>query len=44
MTPPAEWEHMVAGVLRLLAQRAIREEQAESWLWLLVEFAEVTYA
>lgn len=42
--PPTEWDQMVSDVLRLLAERRIRDEQAESWLWLLVEFAEATYA
>ena len=37
------WEDMVALVLLMLSEHAITPEQAESWLWSLVEFAEATY-
>lgn len=50
MTLPAEWnqtsmcwDEMVALVVLMLSQRSISAEQAESWLWSLVEFAETTY-
>lgn len=36
------WDQMAALVLVLLSDRSITPEQAESWLWALVEFAEAT--
>ena len=43
MSPTPEWEWMVSRVLALLALRRITPARAESWLWALIEFAEVTY-
>ena len=36
------WDQMAALVLVLLSDRSITAEQAESWLWALLEFAETT--
>ena len=34
------WEEVVREALWLLAHRRISPEQAESWIWTLMEFAE----
>jgi len=34
------WEEVARTVLGLLAVRQITPEQAESWLWMLLEYAE----
>jgi hypothetical protein len=38
------WELVARDVLAMLAVRAITPDQAASWLWSLVEFAEATDA
>jgi hypothetical protein len=38
----AAWEQMVSDVLGMLGRRQVTPEQAESWLWCLVEFAEAS--
>ena len=35
-----DWDLVVNSVLTLLARRDISPEQAESWLWMLVEIEE----
>ena len=34
------WEQVMQAILELLAERVISPEQAESWLWSIVEYAE----
>lgn len=34
------WEQVARTVLELLAHRQITPERAESWLWMLLEYAE----
>lgn len=36
------WEEVVSAIIALLIERQITPEEAESWLWSLIEFAERT--